>query len=132
MIMMYFLTKQDQLGKKQFKHKKWFFTNTAFGVTKLRPFKNDVTLMRWSFYKILWSCHRNFLWHHLWGWLPPNQGIPQSIFGLPIQLQSFAKLWLTFQIQIWFLKRIDNPMQIQSQSNFKNIHLSYFVSAFSF
>jgi len=37
----------------------------------------------------------------------------------PIHIQlSITNMWLAIQIQIWFCKWIDNPIQIQSQSNY--------------
>jgi hypothetical protein len=51
--------------------------------------------------------------------IPGNsQAIAQSdFFGLSIQSKSITKIWLTIQIQMQFSKWIDNPIQIQSQSN---------------
>ncbi len=46
-----------------------------------------------------------------------QQAIAQSdYFGLPIQSKSITNMWLTIQIQI--SKWIENPIQIQSQSNY--------------
>jgi len=48
-----------------------------------------------------------------------GQAFAQSnFFGLSIQSKSNTKMWFKIQIQIHFLKWIDNPIQIQSQSNY--------------
>ncbi len=48
-----------------------------------------------------------------------QQALAQSkFFGLSIQSKSNTKMWFKIQIQIHFLKWIDNPIQIQSQSNY--------------
>ncbi len=48
-----------------------------------------------------------------------DQAFAQSnFFGLLIQSKSNTKIWLKIQIQIHFLKWIDNPIQIQSQSSY--------------
>ncbi len=47
------------------------------------------------------------------------QAIAQSnYFGLSIQSKSSTNMRLTIQIRIQFSRRIDNPIQIQSQSNY--------------
>ncbi len=48
-----------------------------------------------------------------------RQAFAQSnFFGLSIQSKSNTKMWFKIQIQIHFPKWIDNPIQIQSQSNY--------------
>ena len=68
-------------------------------------------------YDVTYTSKNFFLCHEKPICLPLAQAFAQSnFFGLSIQSKSNTKMW--FKIQIHFLKWIDNPIQIQSQSNY--------------
>ncbi len=53
-----------------------------------------------------------------WNKTYPQAFAQSNFFGLSIQSKSNTKMQFKIQIQIHFLKWIDNPIQIQSQSNY--------------